>query len=357
MTGFIIALLAASAGYWVFRLLRFPVPAILGSLFFSAALNLAGYPPRFPLQYLSWFSNVVIGTYVGQRVTRSSVRILRELPVPAIIISAGMVAISLAGGGLLVIMSDLPPATAFIGSTTGGIAEMTLLAIALEADVASVSILQIFRLLAAIMATPFFCRKWTAWRSDRYGEAALPCKAEAAPSEPKTVPTQKFCENPGNYIFLAAAALAGAFTGYALRLPVGILTGAMAAVAALNLTRGEQPPMPMKLRTVAQVGIGIIMAANITPDTLSTFLPLVLPIAGITAAMLSASFLLGCLLHKMTGWNYPTCLLSTSLGGLSQMAIISEEMGGDPLKVSILQTVRLITILVVFPLLLTVLFS
>jgi uncharacterized membrane protein AbrB (regulator of aidB expression) len=39
------------------------------------------------------------------------------------------------------------------------------------------------------------------------------------------------------------------------------------------------------------------------------------------------------------------------------MSIISEEMGADPLKVSILQTVRLVTILMVFPLLMTFLFG
>jgi len=357
MTGFIAALSTGTAGFLVFRRLRLPVPAILGSLFFSVALNLTGYPPDFPLKYLSWFSNVVIGTYVGQRITRSSVRILRELPLPAAAVSAGMIAISLLGGALLLMLSDLPPVTAFIGSTTGGIAEMTLLAIALGADVASVSILQVVRLLAAIMATPFFCRKWTARHENRREASSLPCEAEAADSMQKTIPAGTGRKHNGTFFFLASSALAGAVTGYMLRIPVGILTGAMTAVAVLNLAWREQPPMPTNLRTAAQIGIGIIMAANITTDTLSTFLPLALPIVAITAAMLSASFLLGCLLHKMTGWNYPTCLLSTSLGGLSQMAIISEEMGGDPLKVSILQTVRLVTILIVFPLLMTGLFS
>ena len=357
MTGFIVALATATAGYYIFRFLRFPVPAILGSLFFSSALNLSGYPPDFPLLYLSWFSNVVIGTYVGQRVNRASARILRELPAPAVIVSAGMIGISLAGGGLLMLLSDMHPVTAFISSTTGGIAEMTLLAVALGADVASVSILQVFRLLAAIMATPFFCRKWTSWQANRPGASSLSCDDLLDAPTPERAPAQPNPQQKRNYAFLTAAAFTGAFTGYILRLPVGILTGAMGAVALLNLAWKEQPPMPTGLRTAAQIGIGVIMAANITADTLGTFISMAGPILAITAAMLSASFLLGFLLHKMTGWNYPTCLLSTSLGGLSQMAIISEEMGGDPLKVSILQTVRLVTILIVFPLLMTGLFS
>ena len=155
---------------------------------------------------------------------------------------------------------------------------------------------------------------------------------------------------------LLAATLAGGITGYVLRLPVGILTGAMFAVAAVNLLRGELPPMPSILRTVAQIGIGIITASNITIRTLHQFGMLWLPVVALTAIMLLCSILLGVLLHRMTGWDYPTCLLSSSLGGLSQMSIISEEMGADPLKVSILQTVRLLSILMVLPFLFAVIF-
>lgn len=362
MTGLLLVFAAGISGYLFFRHFRLPVPGVLGSLCFAAALNLAGFYPEFPLRYLVWFSNIVIGTYVGQKVTRTSVRFLRDLPVPALTISAGMLAISLTGGTLLYFMSDLSPVTAFLGSTAGGISEMALLSMSLGADVASVTLLQVFRLLAAILATPVFCRKWTAWHEDR-AQGALsrvcPLPAEIGDIGDDDLPPSPGRNRPSarGYAILAAAALAGGFTGYRLHLPVGILTGAMFTVSAMNLAGKEQPPLPGGLRTAAQIGIGIIIAANITTDTLRQFTTMAGPVILITLAMLAGSLSLGFLLHRMTGWNYPTCLLSTSLGGLSQMSIISEEMGADPLKVSILQTVRLVTILMVFPLLMTFLFG
>lgn len=362
MTGLLLVFAAGITGYLFFRHFRLPVPGVLGSLCFAAALNLAGFYPEFPLRYLVWFSNIVIGTYVGQKVTRTSVRFLRDLPVPALTISAGMLAISITGGTLLYFMSDLSPVTAFLGSTAGGISEMALLSMSLGADVASVTLLQVFRLLAAILATPVFCRRWTAWHEGRtQGSLSPVCPL---PTEFGDIGDDDLSPSPGRnrpslrgYAVLAAAALAGGFTGYRIHLPVGILTGAMFAVSAMNLAGKEQPPMPGVLRTAAQIGIGIIIAANITAETLRQFTTMAGPVILITFAMLAASLSLGFLLHRMTGWNYPTCLLSTSLGGLSQMSIISEEMGADPLKVSILQTVRLVTILMVFPLLMTFLFG
>jgi membrane AbrB-like protein len=363
MTGLLLVFAAGTTGYFVFRRFRLPVPGVLGSLFFAAMLNLAGCYPEFPLRHVAWFSNIVIGTYVGQKVTRSSIRFLRELPVPALTISAGMLAISLSGGSLLYVMSELSPVTAFLGSTAGGISEMALLSMSLGADVASVTLLQVFRLLTALVATPFFCRKWTAWHERRSGQS-FPCPSPLLSGAPQIRDDDDFPPLPRaesfssrGYAILAAAALAGGFTGYRLHLPVGILTGAMIAVSIVNLAWKEQPPLPGVLRTAAQIGIGIIIAANITADTLKQFSTMAGPVLAITIVMLAASLSLGFLLHRMTGWNYPTCLLSTSLGGLSQMSIISEEMGADPLKVSILQTVRLLTILMVFPLLLSYLFT
>ncbi len=356
-------LLVASSGYFTFKILRFPVPAILGSLFFSAALNLSGFFPEISLLRLSWFSNIVIGSYVGLKVNRTSVRFLRDLPFPALIVSLGMLVISLASGSLLYLLSDLSPATAYMGSTAGGISEMALLSISFGADVAAVSLLQVFRLLTAIIATPIFCKKWTDWYTKRErarfpGPSPLP---ETIPSsnDEDDAPAISSSVHPSasGYILFAAVALAGGYTGYALHLPVGILTGSMFAVAVMNLAGKELPPMPPVLRTMAQIGIGIIIASSITMETFRQFSTMALPVVCLTAGMLAASLSLGFLLHKMTGWDYPTCLLSTSLGGLSQMSIISEEMGADPLKVSILQTVRLLSILIVLPFLFTFLFN
>ncbi len=347
----------------MFRKLSLPVPGILGSLFFAAALNLAGYFPDFPIRWLSWYSNIVIGAYVGLQVNSTSLGFLRELPLPAFLISGGMLFLSLAGGALLYWFSDLDMATAFLGSTTGGIAEMALLAMSLGADMASVTLLQVFRLLAAILVTPTVCRKWTEWQNRRDTKAsssAFVRKAEKkrpsalSDDESDAAPALRFSLQ--KVLLLFTIALAGGLTGFFLRMPVGLLTGAMFSVAAAGLTGLDLGRVPPVLRTMAQIGIGVVIASNVTLSTLRQFTLLAGPVILLTVIMVLCSIALAVLLHKMTGWNYPTCLLSTSLGGLSQMSIIAEEMGADPLKVSILQTVRLVSILMVLPFLFNFLF-
>ena len=363
MTGLLFAFFTGAIGCLVFRKFSLPVPGILGSLFFASALNLAGYFPDFPIQWLSWYSNIVIGAYVGLQVNRTSLRFLRELPLAAFIISGGMLFLSLAGGALLYWVSDLDMPTAFLGSTAGGIAEMALLAMSLGADMASVTLLQVFRLLTAILLTPLVCRKWTEWQTRKEGKTSYPVCPSAleknrssALSDDDELPAATPQFSLPRLFLLFTVALAGGLAGFFLRMPVGLLTGAMFSVAAAGLMGLEMGRVPPILRTIAQIGIGVVIASNVTLSTLRQFTLLAGPVILLTGIMVLCSIGLAVLLHKMTGWNYPTCLLSTSLGGLSQMSIIAEEMGADPLKVSILQTVRLVSILVVLPFLFNYLF-
>ncbi len=345
--GMLFILLVGAAGYGVFRRLSWPVPAILGSLTFASLVNLAGYYPAFPLHWISRYCNVVIGAYIGLRITRSSVRILMDLPVPSLIVSVGMLLLSLTGGSVLYWTADFSLGTALLGATTGGIGEMALLAISFGADTATVTLLQVFRLLTAILATPMICKVWT-MRSG--ASRALSRDSGALKAEEKEVQDKGGSRTGiGGLVLLALVAMAGALAGFSLRLPVGLLTGSIIFVAVGNLLNIPFSPLPEAMRILAQIGLGIIVASHITFQTFSGFAAHAGLIVLNTGAMLFFSVLLGVLLHRLTGWDYPTCLLSTSLGGISQMSIIAADMGADPLKVSILHTVRLVSILVVLP--------
>ena len=55
------------------------------------------------------------------------------------------------------------------------------------------------------------------------------------------------------------------------------------------------------------------------------------------------------LLNRFTALDYSTALFSSTPGGISEMAILSEEMGVDSFKVSVLHTCRLFFVIAFFP--------
>lgn len=100
---------------------------------------------------------------------------------------------------------------------------------------------------------------------------------------------------------------------------------------------------------IAQFALGAIVARTMTHDTIlalgSLFGPLFIP----TLVLLVLCLVLSLILSRMTGWDDMTCILATMPAGLTQVAPIAEEVGADVLKVALLHTVRLFSIVAILP--------
>lgn len=333
------------AGGALFKRAHVPAAALLGALVVSALWAMTGTQPVYPSGALSFLSNVAIGLFLGVRLNRESCRLLRKLPGPALLVAAWMLGLSLVMGYLMSAFTSLPFPTAMLGSTAGGITEMALLSLSMGADVASVTLLQVFRLLAAVLTTPVLCRMWM-----RNHPSPVCCVAEGGddPVDAVSAPASSSARLRTNVLCFAAAVFGGA-AGKWLSLPAGPLIGAMIGSGAVTLLVVE-PKLPDGLiRTFGQVGVGIIIARSITKDVLLGFVSLLGPLVLLTGGMIGGSLLLAVLLHRTAGFAPMTCMLAASPGGLSQIASIADEFGADPVIVSLIQTVRLLSIILVLP--------
>ena len=69
------------------------------------------------------------------------------------------------------------------------------------------------------------------------------------------------------------------------------------------------------------------------------------------------NYLLGFLIHRGCGLDLPTSLFSSVPAGVSDMALVSVEQGGDAPKVAVLQLVRYVCTMVFMPSLIKILAS
>jgi membrane AbrB-like protein len=136
------------------RSIRLPAAALVGPMLFSAGVHLAGWTAAKPPVELVALAQVVVGTAVGCRF--SGVR--------AALIVRTMIAA--AGGTVVLILATLAFALA-IGQATGlsrealvlafapgGLAEMSLIAVAIGADTAFVATHHIIRVFLIVVAAP-----------------------------------------------------------------------------------------------------------------------------------------------------------------------------------------------------------
>jgi membrane AbrB-like protein len=330
-----------SVGFVVFRFLKIPNPALLGSMFATGTLNIAGYYPRLSTWLISFVSNAMIGTMIARQIDGTVLRHMRTLLRSVLIQTAGMIALSFMCGGAMFAVCRVTAAgqislsTALISGAAGGITEMTVFGMSVNADIAVIALIQLFRVVIALTIIPYL---------SIIGERMGGRKKNRASAQ-KSLP--KF--SPGNYAALALCSLAGAAFGFWLKIPTGAMLGAMMASGVFAISVNKRYGFDVKLRYIAQIGLGLAMGQRISPDFTSLLGSLLIPALVVTSLMLVGSTLLAVLLYKTTDFDLTTCLLCSAPAGLSQIGAFAEEIGADPFTASVFHTARIIGIVSIYP--------
>jgi membrane AbrB-like protein len=136
-----------------------------------------------------------------------------------------------------------------------------------------------------------------------------------------------------------------------LRLPGGSIVWAIAAAAALHLTREDLTPMPGWLRVVAQILIGITIGVGIDRRPLRALYAVRWQLALTMSLLLAFSTAAGLLLADRTPLDVSTALLATGPGGASDMAVAAVYFEVDAALVAGLQVVRQLLVFGLVPLL------
>ncbi|HET6519135.1 MAG TPA: AbrB family transcriptional regulator [Geminicoccaceae bacterium] len=157
----VVLLLAALAGLLAATWLRLPAGVLLGPMLGSAAVHLAGWVHGPPPSLLVAVAQVVIGASVGVRFAGVSlIQIARMLGL-GVGSTTVMLAISLVFGFALHGLTGLPLAALLLAFIPGGLAEMSLVALAMHTDPAFVATHHIARIFLVVSFAPLVFR-WLA---------------------------------------------------------------------------------------------------------------------------------------------------------------------------------------------------
>lgn len=164
------ALLAAcTIGYPVARLLRVPAAQIVGPMLLSAAIHLAGLTEGKPPGLLVAAAQVVVGASLGCRFTGLEARRLGRDGLMAVALTAAMLAVTTAAAWLVNGATGLGMAALILAFAPGGLAEMTLIALALHIDVALVATHHIVRIVLIVTLAPAVFLLWRKWTARKRG--------------------------------------------------------------------------------------------------------------------------------------------------------------------------------------------
>ena len=334
LTSLAILYVIGCAGWQLCRKLKVPSPALLGSLAFIGILRAFGLDFPTTPDWLSKGTQILLGFYMGSTLTKEAVRQTRQILTPAVVVGIWAISTAFIGGGILAAFTPLDFKTGVLSASTGGITEMVVLGLEIGADSLTVVILQTFRVIVSMSLYPLVAKLLLK------RQPAVALTQSAANGEQ---------QGPINYGKLAASlafSVVGGLLLSALKVPAGAMIGSLAFMVVANMLGfGEQLSSPLLLGLLlTAVGMGV--ADSITPETISAILSGTMLWTLVVTLFISflSSGLLTIIVHKLTGWDWVTCILACAPAGVSSMPIIAMEINVDPLPISLLHLCRLFTI-------------
>lgn len=148
---------AAVLGYAIARMLHIPAAAVVGPMLLSAGLHLGGVTDAAPPDLLVAAAQVVVGAAIGCRFAGTELATIRRAVVGAAGSTVILLAITVVFAGLLHAATGIDIEGLVLAFAPGGLAEMSLIAIALSADAAFVGTHHIVRIfIIVVLAAPLF---------------------------------------------------------------------------------------------------------------------------------------------------------------------------------------------------------
>lgn len=397
----IILFAAGLTGWAVFKKLNFPAPEILGPIVLIGTLRALQVDlPQAP-SFLFPAAQVVIGVFIGSMLDKNAVRELKSMIPAIVIIVAWSTSLIIIIGFLLMRYSSLDLQTALLSTSVGGLPEISVLAVASNANIAVIIVMQMVRMLLTVAFFPFLIKRlqekkdiipgkkltgnqvgggnslFKVVENDQKDNSGNTEQAKIQQPAGKRLSPETLREMAGLFIkklnsrknqltihgslfrfisTLGVATAGGLMLNY-LQVPAGLMVGSTLFVTLVSTAGMPIYKVPKIAFRLLIITIGINLADNIVPETLSTLarLEFVLPIIIVTATIFASSLGIAYLIHRITGWDYSTCILASAPGGFTVMTALAIQQGLDPFRVSILHVCRLISIKMLLPLIFMIL--
>lgn len=329
----LVTLLIAVAGFVIGRRIGIPVPAMIGSMLavgiFSAFTGFALMPTP-----IKMFSQGISGAFIGMSVTRRDVRNIPLMIKPLIMLLVMLTTNTIVLGIVFHVVFGWDLMTGLLSTVAGGIADVSLIAMDMDADASTVAIMQTVRLASVLAIFPTWIKFMTRDQPE----------IEHDPLDMTLHGSDTFLDrlidtDRKRTVFTLTVSVACGAAGYLSGVPAGALLFSLIGVAVLNLTT-DATHMPMSIKRMAQVLAGSLVGSTVTPETISHLGTLVGPLVIMFAMYMLLNFLFSLIASRTGMLDMRSALFASSPGGASDMALIAADLGADLTKIAVLQIFR-----------------
>ena len=336
MTNIILTLIASLAVGWLFFKWKIPGGILVGGIVGTTILSLPTGMAEMPFT-ARLIAQIIAGAFIGSSVDREDLVKMKTLYKPFLMVMASLVVVNILAGTLVYKLSPLDHLTAFMCCVPGGMGDTPLIAAELGAQMPPVVILQFVRMVIGVGVFPSVIMFVT--RDE--GETVV------AKNENEQKVKKQTSSVPLTIATLAFAGVCGV-TGRKLGVPSGALLFSIISILVLKLA-GVPLVYPKWIKRAAQVLSGAYIGCSVGIDTMYMLPSLILPALLIVGIYLVNAFITGNIIAKTCGISRRESMLMVTPAGATDMALISADIGVNSPNLIVLQIVRMVTVISIFP--------
>lgn len=326
---YVITLIIAYLGAYTFKKLKIPVGAMIGSLCFVAIYNIMTNSALFYNDFKP-ILQLGSGLLIGNRITHTIMKNLKHLWKPYVVMMIIMLTILIVTSQILTSISNIDAMSALFALAPGGANDLTILSADYNANMTFVAMVHTSRKLFIFIGVPFIANMFFA------KEQHISLNKENKQNKPI------------HFMVAIASAIAVAFLFKLLQVKSAVMLGAIVGSALSNLCYHSYST-PKNYSFYLQMFSGAFVGSTINIELLSQMplysIAIILVIVETLAIILINTLLLK-YLFKMSAL---TSLIASTPGALSDMTLLSEELGGDMPTVAALQIARMFSIVLLIP--------
>jgi len=325
------------------RKARLPAAPVLGSLIFLTLLRLIEVPlPNLP-EASVLIIQVALGLMVGARFNEETSQPLSGITKPAFIVSSWALSLAFISGYIITCLTSLDLNTAILSSSVGGLPEMTVLAVATDADPVVVIFFHITRLIVTLMLFPVVLK----WLKIRFPEPP-PARNEMKTEKKSPYKAQRSLSSA--LFTLAGASLIG-FLSHAAQIPAGGLVGAIIFMVVCGRLRLPVFHPPHYLFNWFLIGVGVMIADRVDTASLAAIvsIQIIIPLILSIILIIGSSLFIAFLIHRLAGWDPISAYLAAAPAGFTIMTALALQENRNPVAISLMHLSRLMVLKLILP--------
>jgi membrane AbrB-like protein len=327
----------------LFKRMKVPAGYMVGAFVGVAALNCVAAVAWVPHDTRA-VVQIIAGAFVGCSMERSDLVRLRMIVGPVTVMLSACMALMLAAGFCIYLASPLDLVTSLMGAVPGGINDTPVVAADMGADAPAVTVLQLVRQVLGVAILPSVIAVFDKRYNSR-GKSNAPFQNSTSNKERREKSAQR--SPAATLAALASAAVAG-LAGYATHIPGMTFAFAIVAVLLLKLIL-DFAYIPKWVKKCCQLLAGCYLGTLLTIEGLLNMGSVIIPITIVVAFYTANCFITGSIEQRLFGYERREGMLIASPAGASDMALIMDDMGIANTDVVIMQVIRAVVVMAVFP--------